>query len=58
MKKRVYEFDALGFDPYGVANEDDDIAANHVSKKNARVKGLEVVFDPAGHRYSWWLRQS
>jgi len=46
-RKPRNDFDALVFNR---KEEDADVHANHVRKKDKRTKGIEVVFDPAKHK--------
>ena len=44
------DFDALAYEPK-IQGDDDHIAMNHVTKRHKKDKGIEVVFDPAHHKY-------
>lgn len=49
MSKKSYEADALHYRP---ALEDEEAAANYVSKRNKKNKALQIVFDPQARRYA------
>lgn len=42
------DYDALAYKPRHLGEERG--AANHIKKAKQRKKGLEVVFDPKGHK--------
>jgi hypothetical protein len=44
MSKRFLDEDVLNYNPRKPGTD------RHISKKNARNKALEIVFDPKGHK--------
>jgi hypothetical protein len=49
MKASIYrEYDALAYNPKKLGEERG--AINHIKKAKQKAKGLEIVFDPKGHR--------
>lgn len=57
MRTSLYQdCDALAYKPHALGEQRG--AINHIKKAKARTKGLEVTFDPAGHRCDGWTAEA